>query len=83
MSLCIWSFVDFKLKSDKHNLLSQRPQKPMKRHYTCMKVRFGLKVMLSVHYRSLEVILRSLRGHFEKLNSNLKKCNRLGIQKNL
>ena len=46
-------------------------KKPMKRHITCLKVRFGKKVMFSGPYGSLEVIQRSFRGHLVTRNSNL------------
>ena len=46
-------------------------KKPMKRHITCPKVRFGGKVMFSGHYGSLEVIQRSFGGHLVTRNSNL------------
>ena len=56
----IWrSFSDSKLKSDRHNRLSDK--KPMKRHITCPKVRFGMKVKFSGPYGSL----RSFKGHLE------------------
>ena len=59
------------------------PKKPMKRHITCPKVRFGKKVMFSGPYGSLEVIKRSFGGHLmtQKLNSD--EHNRISIPKNL
>ena len=49
------SFGDLKLKADEPNQVSVK-KKPIKRHTTCPKVRFGKKVMFSGPYGSLEVI---------------------------
>ena len=46
-------------------------KKPMKRHITCPKVRFGKKVTFTGHYWSLEVIKRSFGGHLVIRNTNL------------
>ena len=46
-------------------------KKPMKRHITCPKVRFGKKDTFTSHYWSLEVIWRSFWGHLVTRNSNL------------
>ena len=46
------SFGDLKLKADEPNRVIVK--KPIKRHTTCPKVRFGKKVMFTGHYWSLD-----------------------------
>ena len=70
------------LVTQNSNLISainSASKKPMKRHITCPKVRFGKEVMFSGPHGSLEVIWRSFGD--SKLKSD--KRNRLGVQKNL
>ena len=41
-------------------------KKPMKRHVTCPKVKFGKKLWSEVTKYAIEVIMRSLRGQGNK-----------------
>ena len=57
--------------------MAQHKKKPMKRHITCPKVKFGKKVIFSGPYGSIEVIWRS----FGDSKLKAENCNRPSVKK--